>query len=122
MTSRHLARACESQTSRTPRSEYLSPPDTDVQLRRVATSPLAEKLVVLRVGVDPEPNQPVGRFNGECPMMRTNAGRPEATHLPHAKRRMPQISFHVRKRLVRKLPHRGRQLAVGDQKPGSRGA
>jgi hypothetical protein len=43
-------------------------------LRRRLQRQLAEQLVVLRVGTDPEPDQTVGRFDGKRTMMRANAG------------------------------------------------
>lgn len=46
-----------------------------------ATAQLAEQLVVLGMGPDPEPNQAVGRLDGKRSMMRTYTGRPEAPDL-----------------------------------------
>ena len=73
-----------------------------------ATAQLAEQLVVLSMGPDPEPHQTVGRFHGKRSMMRTYTGRPEAPNLLDAKRWMPRISLQVRERSLRELAHRRR--------------
>lgn len=64
---------------------------------------LAKQPIVVSVGTDPEPYEPLGRFDGKGAMVNPNPGRPEAAHLLEMKRRMTRVLLQPRVRLVREV-------------------
>ena len=70
---------------------------------------LAKQPIVVCMGTDPEPHEPVCRFDGESAVMSPDPSRPEAADLLEVKRRMPRILFEPRVRLIGEIPNLGRQ-------------
>lgn len=68
--------------------------------------------VVLRVGPDPEPDQPLGRLGGERPMAEPDAGRPEASDLLDVQRRVRGVVLEKGEDLVGELLNGTRKSPV----------
>ena len=64
---------------------------------------LAKQPVVVGMGADPEPHEPVGRFDGEGAVVTPDSGRPEAADLLEVKRGMTRVLLQSRVRLVGEL-------------------
>jgi len=61
---------------------------------------LAKQPVVIGMGADPEPHEPVFRFHGQGAVVGSNPSRPEATDLFEVERRVPRVLLQARVCLV----------------------
>jgi len=61
---------------------------------------LAEQPIVVRMGADPEPDKPVGRFDCKGAVVSPHSRRPEAADLLEVERWVTGVFFQLRVRLV----------------------
>ena len=61
---------------------------------------LADDLVVLGMGADPEPQQALGCFHRDCSVMQPDTRRPEPTDFPEVERRVSRIGLQKGEGLV----------------------
>ena len=73
---------------------------------------LAEQLVVIRMGADPEPHEAVRGLDGQGAILPTNPSRPEAPNLLEMERRVPWVVLEVGVGCVREVLGRLRQGPV----------
>jgi hypothetical protein len=81
---------------------------------------LAEQSIVVRMGADPEPYEPVCRFDREGVVVSSDASGPEATDLLEVERGVPRGLFQARVRLIGKLLDFRRQEPVRPPEVGRR--
>jgi hypothetical protein len=73
---------------------------------------LAKQPIVVGVAANPEPDEPVRRFDRERAVVSADASRPELSHLLEVKRRVPRILLQARVRLVGGVANLRRQRSV----------
>lgn len=61
---------------------------------------LIKQPVVIGMGADPKPHEPVFRFHGQGAVVGSNPSRPEATDLFEVERRVPRVLLQARVCLV----------------------
>ena len=64
---------------------------------------LAEQVVVVGMGADPEPHEVVRGLDGQGAILAPNPGRPEAPNLLEMERRVTWVLLEARVRCVREL-------------------
>jgi len=64
------------------------------------TRSLAKQPVVIGMGADPEPHEPVFRFHGQGAVVGSNPSRPETTDLFQVERWVPRVLLQARVCLV----------------------
>jgi hypothetical protein len=73
---------------------------------------LAEQPIVVGVGPDPEPDEPVVYLDGKGPVSAPDPGGPDCARLLEAQRWMPRILLEALERLVGEPLNLGRQGPV----------
>jgi hypothetical protein len=61
---------------------------------------LTEQPIVIRMGADPEPYEPAGRFDGQRAVLNPDSHRPEAADLLEVERGVTGVFLQARVRLV----------------------
>jgi hypothetical protein len=80
---------------------------------------LAKQPIVVGMATNPEPDEPVRRFDRERAVVSADASRPELAHLLEVKRRM-RILLQARVCLVGEIPNLQRQGSVEGPEVGRR--
>ena len=75
---------------------------------------LAEQLIVVSVGADPEPDETDSAFHCDCAIAASHARRPETPDLLEMKRWVTRTLFETDVGLIRELPDVLRQRPVTD--------
>ena len=81
---------------------------------------LAKQPIVVGMTANPEPNQPVRRFDREGAIVSADTSRPEPADLLEVERGVPRILLQASVRLIREIPNLLRQRSV--QRPEVRGS
>ncbi len=86
------------------------PPNGTHQPRRVLRAAgcmrlLAKQAIVVRVTADPEPQEPIARFDAQGTMVPADAHGPKAPDLLEVEGRMSRIMLQSRIRLICERPH-----------------
>ncbi len=81
---------------------------------RVRSDGLAEQLIVVSVGADPEPDETVSAFHRHCAITASHARRPETPDFLEMKRWILRILLEMFVGLIRELADVLRQSPVTD--------
>ena len=72
------------------------------------------------MNANPEPDEPVGRFDGQGPVVSADPCRPKPTDLLEVKGGMPRILLQARVGLIGEIAYRGRQGSIQRPEVGRR--
>lgn len=82
------------------------------------TASTADKLIILGMRSDPEPDELLISLDSQCPVVQSNPGRPEATDTTKVQRGMPWVGPKQGERRIGQLLDRLRQLVVEGPESG----
>lgn len=81
---------------------------------------LAKQAIVVSMAANPEPDESVGRVDGQGSVVGTDSRRPEPTDLLEVKRGMPGILLQPREGLIGEIAYLRRQRPVQRPEVGRR--
>ena len=79
---------------------------------------LADEFVVVGVSTDPEPEQSIGRLDGDGPVMEPDTRGPEPTDLLEVKRWVSGVGSEKGERLISELPNLSGKRSVAGPEVG----